>query len=209
MQDVDAAVAELDRIVATHGFRGVSINPNVEGRDYDDPVFERFWERVTAHDILVVLHPNGFTHGQRLSDYYLINVVGNPLESTVAVSRMIFGGVFERHPDAKVCVVHGGGYLPFYPDRMDHAYQVRPECREHISAPPSSYLQQLYFDTVVFGDSLDMLVDRVGAYRLVLGTDYPYDMGQTNPLGHLEAANISEREATAIASETARRLLNL
>lgn len=210
MQDVDAAVAELDRVVTRLGFCGVSINPNAEGTDYDDPRYEPFWQKVVEYDAVVVLHPNGFTHGARLDEHYLINVVGNPMESTVAVSRMIFGGVFERHPDAKVCVVHGGGYLPFYPDRMDHAYEARPDCRQRISRPPSTYLRDLWFDTVVFGDSLRHLVDRVGHERLVLGTDYPYDMGESDPLGRIAATpNLGEEEVRAVTGGNAARLLGL
>ncbi len=210
MQNPQAAVAELDRIMTDLDFRGVSINPSAEGIDYDDARYEPFWQKVVEHDAVVVLHPNGFSDGQRLDDYYLINVVGNPMESTVAVSRMIFGGVFERHPDAHVCVVHGGGYLPFYLDRMDHAYEARADCREHITRPPSSYLRDLYFDTVVFGDSLRHLVERVGHEQIVLGTDYPYDMGVDDPLGLIAAtANIGDDEAKLITGGTAATLLHL
>lgn len=209
MQDVGRAIEELERIVADHGFRGVSINPNAEGKDYDNPDFEPFWSKVEELGVLVVFHPNGFTHGERLTDYYLINVVGNPLESTVAVSRLIFGGVLERHPDLKLCVVHGGGYLPFYPDRMDHAYEVRPECREYISRPPSAYLRELHFDTVVFGRSLDALIDQVGPRQVLLGTDYPYDMGDPDPVGRIQEAANGEEAAELILGGNAARLLAL
>lgn len=208
MQDVDRAVSELDRIAGDLDFRGVSINPDAEGRDYDHPVFAPFWQKAEDLGTVVVLHPNGFTDGQRLTDYYLINVIGNPLESTVAVTRLIFGGVLERHPGLKLCVVHGGGYLPFYPDRMDHAYEVRPECREHIARPPSSYLEQVHVDTVVFGDSLPRLVELVGADRLLMGTDYPYDMGVEDPVGRVTAA-IGRDGAHAVLGGNAARLLDL
>lgn len=207
MQDPDAAVAEIERIVTEHRMPGVAINPSAPGRDYDDPAYEPFWAKVVEHELLVVLHPNGIWEGARLATSYLINVVGNPMETTVALSRMIFGGVFERHPGVKVCAVHGGGYLALYPDRMDHAYRVRPDCREHITRPPSAYLRELWFDTVVFGDSLRVLIDRVGAGQVVLGTDYPYDMGDDDPLGRLGALDLAPETAAAIAGGTASRLL--
>lgn len=207
MQDVDRAIEELRRITTVCGFRGVSINPNAEGRDYDHESFEPFWHVVEELGVLVVLHPNGFTHGERLADYYLINVIGNPLESTVSITRMILGGVLERHPGVKLCVVHGGGYLPFYADRMDHAYEVRPECREHITRRPSSYLAQVHVDTVVFGDSLRRLVDLVGPHRLVMGTDYPYDMGVEDPVSRVLDVAPDEDAAEAICWRNAAGLL--
>jgi aminocarboxymuconate-semialdehyde decarboxylase len=159
----------------------------------------------------VVLHPHGFTQGQRLGDYYLTNVIGNPLDSTVAVSRLIFSGVLERHPDLTVCVVHGGGYLPFYAARMDHAWQVRPEAREHIPNAPTTYLRRLHFDTVVF-DPADVghLVDRYGADHVLLGTDYPYDMGEEDPVGLVDRTpGLSGEDKALVLGGNAARLLRL
>lgn len=211
MQDVGRAVAELERVVAKHGFPGVAINTNVMGKDYDHPDFLPFFAKVQELDITIVLHPHGFTGGERLRDYYLINVIGNPLDSTVAVIRLIFGGVLEKYPHLKIVVVHGGGYLPFYADRMDHAFEVRPECRENISDRPSEYLRKLYFDTVVFDEtSLRYLVNRYGADHVVLGTDYPYDMGETDPIGLIERVDgLSDDDAAKIAGGNAARLLKL
>ncbi|MFQ5968272.1 MAG: amidohydrolase family protein [Acidimicrobiia bacterium] len=211
MQDVDRAVAELERVISQHGFPGVSINTNVNGKDYDHPDFLPFFAKAQELDITIVLHPNGFSGGERLSDYYLINVIGNPLDSTVAVSRLVFGGVLERFGDLKIVVVHGGGYLPFYSDRMDHAFEVRPECREAISAKPSEYLRRLYFDTMVFGDtSLGYLVSRYGADHVLLGTDYPYDMGETDPIGLVKRVpGLSPTDVDMIKGGNAARLLRL
>lgn len=210
MQDPDGAVAELRRVTTELGFPGVSINPSAEGRDYDDPAYEPFWAEAEARDALVVLHPHGFCDGARLADYYLINVVGNPMETTVALSRIILGGVVERHPGLKILAVHGGGYLPFYMDRMDHAAAARTDVGYNLSRPPSSYLKQLYFDSVVFGDGLDYLVDRVGVDHVVLGTDYPYDMGETDPIGRIaRVAGLSDGDRARISGATAARLLKL
>lgn len=184
LQDVEGAIEELGYVASELGFRGIEICSNAAGDDLDDPRFLPFWEEVERLRLLVVIHPHGFTQGDRLTDYYLINVVGNPLDSTVAVSRLIFGGVLERCPALKICVVHGGGYLPLYPYRMDHAWAVRPESRERIPHPPSTYLAKLYVDTVVFDPrQLAYLVQSAGDDHVLLGTDYPYDMGESDPVG--------------------------
>lgn len=210
MQDPDAAVEELERITVGHGFPGVSVNPSAQGVDYDDPRYEPFWQKVVERDALVVLHPNGFCHGQRLSDYYLINVVGNPLETTVALTRIILGGVVERHPWVKILAVHGGGYLPFYMDRMDHAADKRTDVAYTLSRPPTWYLKQLYFDTVVHGDGLDYLIERVGVDHVCMGTDYPYDMGEWDPVGRVaRVAGLTDQDREKIQGGTAARLLKL
>jgi len=209
MQDVERAVKELERVVRQHGFPGIAVNTNVNGRDYDHPDFLPFFAKAQELETTIVLHPNGFTGGERLTDYYLINVVGNPLDSTVGVTRLIYGGVLEKFPDLKIVVVHGGGYLPFYADRMDHAFEVRPECSENISRRPSEYLRKLFFDTMVFGaTSLGYLVARYGADHVLLGTDYPYDMGETDPIGLVEKVEgLSPEDVDKIVGGNAARLL--
>jgi aminocarboxymuconate-semialdehyde decarboxylase len=145
-----------------------------------------------------------------MDDYYLINVVCMPLASTVAVSRMILGGVWERFPDLRMMVVHGGGYLPFYFARTDHAYKVRPETRRHIPRPPSEYLHLLNFDTTVFAaDAVEHLVAEFGADHVLMGTDYPFDMGPTDPLGFLAEADLTEEQHSLIVGGNAARLLRI
>jgi aminocarboxymuconate-semialdehyde decarboxylase len=210
MQSPEAAVAELRRIVTEYDFKGVSINPNAQGVDYDDPGYAEFWSTVHELDVLVVLHPNGTWDGNRLQDYYMINVVGNPMESTIATTKIVMGGVVERHPGIKILAVHGGGYLPFYMDRMDHAAANRPDVSYKITGKPSDHLKQLYFDTVVFGDGLDYLIDRVGADHVLMGTDYPYDMGETDPVARVNrVAGISDDDKAKIIGLNAARLLGL
>ena len=211
LQDTAATLKELDHLSGELGFTGIEICTNVLGADLDSERLRPFWERVADLDLLVVLHPHGFTQGERLGDYYLVNVIGNPLDSTVAVSRLIFSGLFERHPDLRLVVVHGGGYLPFYAARMDHAWQVRPEAREHLPHAPSSYLERLHFDTVVF-DPADVthLVRRYGADHVLLGTDYPYDMGETDPVGLVgRAPELSADERALVLGGNAARLLRM
>src|SRR5215470_10044266 len=170
LQDVEAAVAELRFAVGELGLRGVEICTNVNGLDLDDAGFRPFFAAAAELRVLVLLHPHGFTHGDRLTAYYLTNVIGNPLDSTIAMTRIIHGGVLERFPDLRLCFVHGGGYLPFCSSRMDHAYANRPEGRHHISRPPSSYLRRVYVDCLVFDEShLDFLIRQMGADHVVLG----------------------------------------
>ncbi|MBK5267333.1 MAG: amidohydrolase [Acidimicrobiia bacterium] len=210
MQDPGRAISELERVAAAYSFPGVSINPSAEGVDYDQAEYGPFWRKVEELDMLVILHPNGFSQGERLGSDYMINVVGNPLETTVALSHIVLGGVIERHPKAKILAVHGGGYLPFYMDRMDHAYGARPEVGVSITRPPSSYLKQVFFDSVVFGDGLNYLVDRVGADHVLMGTDYPYDMGEDDPIGRVaRVGNASDRDIQQMSGLNAARLLGL
>jgi aminocarboxymuconate-semialdehyde decarboxylase len=161
---------------------------------------------------VALLHPHGFTQGERLMDYYLTNVIGNPLDSTVALTRLIHGGVLERLPALKLCFVHGGGYLPFYASRMDHAWRQRPEGRHRIPhRPPSTYLRQVYVDSLVYDEAhLSFLVQQMGADHVVVGTDYPYDMGFYDPVGLLDkTASLSDEDRARILGGTAAGLLKL
>ena len=211
LQDVDKAVVELERVVRELGLRAVEVSSNVNGVDFDDPRFEKFFAKAEELEALIFIHPIGFTDAGRLRDYYLVNVIGQPLESTVAVSRLIFGGVLERHPNLRICVAHGGGYLPYYAGRMDHGYKVRPECQKVISRPPSTYLRQFYYDTVIYtGASLAYLVSQVGSDQVLLGTDYPADMGEADPVGYINSVrSLSRADKEKIWGGNAARLLKI
>ncbi len=211
LQDVDRAVQELERVVRELGFRAVEVSSNVNGVDFDDSRFKKFFAKAQDLDVLVFIHPIGFTDGGRLRDYYLTNVIGQPLDSTVAVSHLIFGGVLDTHPQLKICVAHGGGYLPYYVGRMDHAYKVRPECQKLISQPPSVYLRRLYFDSVIYtGESLVYLVKQMGSDRVLLGTDYPFDMGEADPVGYISGVrSLSRTDKEQIWGGNAARLLKI
>lgn len=212
MQDVGAALEEMDHCIYELGFRGIEICTNVNGLDLDAQRFLPVFERVAAAGVVVVVHPHGFTHGQRLRDYYMNNVIGNPLETTIAAFRLIHSGLFERVPDVNVVLVHGGGFLPFYHSRMDHSWQARPEGRHVIGdTPPSTYLERFYFDTLVYdAHHLGVLADTVGADRLLVGTDYPYDMGDAQPARVVDACTqLSAADRDRIFHGTATRLLGL
>ena len=211
LQDGRAAAAELERSVTTLGFKGVQVLTNVAGKELSDPEFEPFWAKAEALGALVVIHPNGFTEGERLTRFYFNNVVGNPLETTLALHYLIFDGVLERHSRLKILAVHGGGYLPAYSGRIDHAWGARSDVRGDLPKPPTSYLKQVYFDTVVFTPhQLDYLVRVFGPDHIVMGTDYPYDMGEYDPIGHVVGTEaLDEVGVAAIAGGNAKRLLNL
>jgi aminocarboxymuconate-semialdehyde decarboxylase len=140
----------------------------------------------------------------------MINDVGNPMETTIALSHLVLGGVIERHPRAKIVAVHGGGYLPFYADRMDHAREARADVGPSINRLPSSYLKQITFDTLVFGEGLGRLVQLVGAEHVVLGTDYPFEMGDDHPAGRISGvASLSAGDRSLICGLNSARLLGI
>ncbi len=212
MKYPEAAVKEMERAQRELGFNGFEVNADIDGEDLDDRRFDPIWAKAEELGMLCILHPQGFTHGQRMSDYYLINVVCMPLASTLTVSRMILGGVWERYPDFKMLVVHGGGYLSFYSARTDHAFRHRPEMRRHIDRDklPSDYLSKLYFDTTVFDPTMvEQLVAKYGPDHVLLGTDYPYDMGSTDPLGFVSDARLSATDRDLIVGGNAVRLLGI
>lgn len=213
LQDAKLATRELERSVKKLGFRGVEIGTNVNGIDLADKRLglDRFFAKAQELDVVVFMHPMGFTHADRMTDHYFNNIIGNPLESTLAVSHLIFGGVLDRYPRLKFCVAHGGGYLPHYHARMDHGWKARPDARTVLKKKPSSYLKKFYFDTITFDAGLlESLIDRVGAKQVLLGSDYPYDMGDEDPVGLVNSLQgVSEADRDRILGGNAARLLNI
>jgi aminocarboxymuconate-semialdehyde decarboxylase len=213
LQNVDLAVAELERCVKQLGLRGVEIVPNVNGMDLTDPRLnlEKFFARAEALGIVLFMHPLGFTQAERLRDHYFNNVIGNPMETTIAASHLIFDGVMDRHPKLKVVLPHAGGFLAHYWARMDHAHHARPDCRTVIKKPPSSYLKKMYFDTIAFDPRmLRQMVDQYGADHVLLGTDYPYDMAEDDPLGLIaKIPRLARAERELIEGGNAARLLKI
>lgn len=208
LQAPGIAQAELRRIIEDLGFRGIEIDTNVRGTDLDAPEHAWLWAEAERRDLTVILHPHGFSHAERLADYYLTNVIGLPLESCIALSRLILSGVLERHPDLKLVVVHGGGFLPHYAARTDHAWEQRPEASEHISRRPSEYLGRVHFDTTTHSaEAVALLVARYGAEHVLLGTDYPFDMGETDPVSLISAAGLDEAQAELVLGGNIARML--
>ena len=213
LQNAGMAVAELEYCVNELGMRGVEILPNVNGKDLTDPDLglEKFFAKAQELDIVIFMHPLGFTHGERLMDHYINNVIGNPLETTVAASHLIFDGVMDRNPRLKVVLPHSGGYLAHYWARMDHAHRARPDCRVVIKKAPSTYLKKFYFDTITFDTQmLRHLVDKYGSEHIVLGTDYPFDMGMDDPVKFIESVpRLTRADKDKIMGGNAARLLKI
>jgi aminocarboxymuconate-semialdehyde decarboxylase len=211
MQDGNEAAKELERCMKTLKFKGVEILTNVAGRELSDPAFAPFWKKAEELDALVIIHPNGFTEGQRLSRFYFNNIIGNPFETTLALHYLIFDGVLERHPMLKILAVHGGGYLGAYSGRIDHAWGARSDSHGGLPRPPTTYLKRVYVDTVVFTPlQLESLVKTFGVDRVVMGTDFPFDMLEADPIGHIaDTPGLDDAARAAIAGGNARVLLGL
>jgi aminocarboxymuconate-semialdehyde decarboxylase len=211
MPDGHEAATELERCVRQLGFSGVEVLTNVAGRELSDAAFAPFWQKAEELGALVMIHPNGFTEAGRLSRFYFNNVIGNPLETAIALHYLIFDGVLERHPKLKILAVHGGGYLGAYPGRIDHAWGARSDSHGTLPQPPTSYLKRIYVDTVVFTPhQLAELVRLFGADHVVMGTDYPFDMADYDPIGHIASVDgFDAATIAALAGGNAKRLLAL
>jgi aminocarboxymuconate-semialdehyde decarboxylase len=211
LTDGNEAAKELERCVRELGFTGVEILTNVAGKELSDPAFAPFWKKAEELGTLVMIHPNGFTDASRLQRFYFNNVIGNPLETTIALHYLIFDGVLERHPKLKILAVHGGGYLGAYSGRIDHAWGARSDSHGALPQPPTSYLKRIYVDTVVFTpNQLAELVRVFGADHVVLGTDYPYDMAEYDPLGHIAGTEgFDAATVAALAGGNSKKLLGL
>ncbi len=213
LQNPEMAVAELEYAVKKLGLRGVEINTNVNGMNLTDPRLglEKFFAKANELGTVIFMHPLGFTQADRLTNHYFNNVIGNPLDTTIAVSHLIFDGVVARNPKIKFIAAHGGGYIAHYWARMDHAWRARADCRTVIKRKPSSYLEKFYFDTITFDpEMLRNLIDRYGADHVLLGTDYPYDMGEDDPRGLVASVkNLPEEERRQIEGLNAMRLLKI
>jgi aminocarboxymuconate-semialdehyde decarboxylase len=208
LQHPGLAVELLDHAL-DQGLKGVEISSHAPGRELSDPAYEPLWSRAEETGALVFLHPFGCTLDERLDQWYLSNTVGQPVENAVALSHLILSGVLDRHPGLKLIAAHGGGYLPTHIGRCDHAWRVRPDARR-CARQPSSYLQQLYFDSLVHDPHvLRELLRAAGPERVLLGSDFPFDMGTDDPLGALRAADLPEPDFHAVRGGNAAALLNL
>jgi aminocarboxymuconate-semialdehyde decarboxylase len=211
MQDGPEAAKELERCMKTLKFKGVEILTNVNGKELSDPAFAPFWKKAEELGALVIIHPNGFTEAKRLSRFYFNNIVGNPFETTLALHYLIFDRVLERHPKLKIFAMHGGGYLGAYSGRIDHAWGARSDCHADLPKPPTSYLKQVYFDTVVFTPpQLEALVKTFGIDHVIMGTDYPFDMLEHDPIGHINSVEgFDDATRAALAGGNAKKMLGM
>ena len=213
LQNAELAVRELEYAVKKLGLRGVEINTNVNGMDLTDPrlKLDKFFAKANELGVVIFMHPLGTTQADRLVNHYFNNVIGNPLDTTLAVSHLIFDGVIAKNPKIKFIAAHGGGYLAHYWARMDHAWRARPDCRTVIKSKPSNYLKKIYFDTITFDPAmLRHLIDVYGADHVLLGTDYPYDMGEVDPLGLINSVKkLTKDDRQKIQGLNAMKLLKI
>jgi aminocarboxymuconate-semialdehyde decarboxylase len=212
MQDVKAAITELERVMIHLGFKGAMINDHVNGRTLDEPEFLPFWKATEQLGALILFHQAGETIvAPRTKRYHLPNTIGNLADRTVTFASLVFGGVMDACPDLKICLAHGGGYTCYGIGRMDRGWQVRSDARVQISQPPSAYLRRFYYDCIVYTESaLRYLIDTVGVERVVFGTDWPYDMVFDWPVSWiLSLESLTQDEKEAILWKNVERLLGL
>lgn len=207
LQDVPLAIRELERLMNS-GLKGVEIGTHVNGIYPGDVRFRPFWEACEALGAFVFIHPVEGGGRAELRDYYMWNVIGNPMETTVAAGHLILAGVMDAYPRLKILLAHGGGALPFLHGRLDRGFKQRPEINRVIPRSPTEYLKQFYFDTITHDPALLCeLVNLVGADHVLLGSDYPFDMGNENPVEVVRAANLGAQAEKEILGGNLRRLL--
>ncbi|HEX7835313.1 MAG TPA: amidohydrolase family protein [Pseudolysinimonas sp.] len=207
LQHPERIVECVDDAILGRGLAGIEISSFAGDVELSDPRLEPFWSRVEELGAVVFLHPFGCSLDERLDRFYLSNTVGQPTENAVALSHLIFGGVLDRHPGLKLVAAHGGGYLPFAIGRSDHAWRVRPEAHG-CAQEPSSYLRRIWFDTVVHDPrALRTLVEVAGESQVLLGSDFPFDMGLDDPVAFVRGAGLSDATVDSILEANAEALL--
>ena len=204
MATPDAAAAMLDQ-AARDGASGVEVGSSIAGRRLDEPAFDVFWATVERLGLPVLIHPAYNEQSKPLSDFYFQNVIGNMLETTIAIERLIASGVLDKHRNARILLVHSGGYFPYQAGRFKHARTVRPEL-SNSPADPWAYIGRVMFDTITHDtQALQYLVQRVGVDNVVMGTDLPFDMATVDPMDALQGA-VDKAAATRIAETNPARL---
>ncbi|MSQ06516.1 MAG: amidohydrolase [Dehalococcoidia bacterium] len=213
MQDVPAAIDELERAVTQLGLKGAMIDDKVRGRTYDEPEFLPFWKAAEQMGAVIFIHQlGGDTSVKGRADrYHQPNTIGNLVDRTVTFAALVLGGVMDACPDLKVCLAHGGGYTCYAIGRIDRGWRTRPDAKGHASQPPSSYLRRFYYDCIVYDErALRFLIDSVGVDRVVLGTDWPADMCLDWPVSWvLGMESLTQAEKEAILYKNLEKLLGL
>ena len=209
MQAPDKAADELRRAMRKLGLHGAMIGSNIGGKNLDDPSFEPLWAAAEELDAFMMIHPGNVAGADRLRSYYLGNLIGNPLDTTIAGACLIFGGVLERHPKLNFIMSHGGGFIPYQGGRWVHGWEVRSEPKVHVKHSPAPYLDRFLYDTILHAKApLEFLISSVGANRVFLGSDYPYDMGTGECVRQVRAANISAADRDIILGGHAAKILS-
>jgi len=210
MQAPELAAQELRRAMTTLGLKGMEIGSQVRGRNLDDPALDPVWAAAEQLSAFIFIHPLAFGPRERLQSYYLNNFVGLTFETTLAGASLVFGGVLERYPDLRICLSHGGGYIPYQRGRFLHGWQVREEPKARLHGNPDTSIDRLYFDSITHSaKALEYLVDVQGADHVLLGSDYPFDMGNLDCVRKVEEAQLQPAIRERILGGRARELLKL
>ena len=211
MQDPKRALAELERAAALPGIKAVYLGTNVNARELSDAAFAPIFAACETRRLPVLLHPLNVIGAARLNAFYLSNLLGNPFDTAVAAAHLVFGGVLDRHPKLQVCLPHAGGALPYLVGRLQHGQRVRPENQKVAKKPFSAYLRRFTYDTISHApESMRYLIDLVGAERVMLGSDYCFDMGPARPRDIVDKQlRLSATDRARILSGNARRLFGL
>jgi aminocarboxymuconate-semialdehyde decarboxylase len=208
MQAPERAAQELDRAMRQLGLKGCQIGSNINGKNLDDPALAPLWKVADELSAFIMVHPTQVAGADRLKSYYLANLIGNPLDTTIAAASLVFGGVIERYPAIKFFMVHGGGFTPYQAGRWSHGWEVRAEPKVNLKEPPDAAIGRLYFDTILHGKpALEFLVATFGASHVLLGSDYPYDMGTLECVRQVRALSIPEADRATILGGLALDLL--
>jgi len=203
MQDVSATCSELERLVKQYDTRMVMVNTNVNGRYYDEPEFLPLFEVCERLGVMIFFHPLNGNTSYGLGPYYLTNLLGNAIDTTVSATRIALGGVLKKYPGCKCMFAHGGGFLPYQRGRVEHGYTMREEPKVGLGdTPPAEIFDQFYFDTITHGNpALEFLISSHGAERIMLGSDYPFDMADLrHPDKVLNIQGLSSAEKEKILS---------
>lgn len=208
MQAPEKAADELRRAMTKLGLKGAMFASNILGKNLDDPSFEPLWATAEELGAFMFIHPNNVAGADRMKPYYLVNLIGNPLDTTIAAAHLVFGGVLDRHPKLNFILAHGGGFTPYQAARWEHGWAVRPEPKKNVPAQPKNIAKRFYYDTILHSAPvLEFMIGHVGADRVMLGSDYPYDMGMMDCVAHVRGLKISDADKTMILNTRAEALL--
>ncbi len=209
MQHPDAAVAELERVVKDHGFRAVELGTSVEAEQLAEPRFRPVLRRAQELKVFIFMHPYSFDATCGLEKYYLRNLIGNPLQTTIMVANLMLSGALDDLKKLKICLAHGGGFVPYQIGRFAHGHKVRKDSSAATKSSPYKFLRRFYYDALIHDTrALRYLIDLVGADRVTIGTDAPFDMGEEAPLAMIsKVKGIKAAELEQIFSRTAMDLL--
>jgi aminocarboxymuconate-semialdehyde decarboxylase len=210
MQAPERAADELKRAMTKLNLRGAMIGSHALGKNLDDPSFEPLWATAEELGAFIFIHPVDVAGADRLKSYYLRNLIGNPLDTTIAAASLFFGGVLDRHPKLKFCLAHGGGFTPYQAARWQHGWQVRPEPKKNIVKQPQDIAGRFLYDTILHSAAvLEFLIGHVGADHVMLGSDYPYDMAMLDCARHVQGLSVADAAKTAILGKNAEALLRV